>query len=430
MKIEPDAVQKYYESRQDEFRIPEQVRVVYVTLTLDALLPDLQVEQAEVRKYYDEHQRDFGMPETRQASHILIAADKSVGADARQKARAQAEQIAAELKQNPNNFAELAKKHSQDPGSAAKGGDLGTFNRGAMVKAFDAAVFNMKPGEISAPVETEYGYHIIRVTGITPGQIKSFEQVRPEIENELKKQRAGRRFAELAEQFNNTVFEQSDSLKPAAELIKQTPQASGWITRTGTQEARLNNPKLLQAIFSEDVLVNKRNTEAIEISPGTIVAARVIEHQSARVKPFEDVKDIVRSKLIQSRASQLAAQHGRELLDQLRQGKGVQPGWSSPQLVSRGDPKGLPEPAVRQVFKADAATLPVYDSAAAPDGYMLLRVSRIVEPQKIDTAQQKQLAESLAQIVGEEQFLVYLSSLKSKAKVSLNKEQFEKSGER
>ena len=370
------------------------------------------------------------MPETRQASHILIAADKNAGAEARQKAQAQAEQIASELKQNPNSFAALAKKYSQDPGSAAKGGDLGTFSRGAMVKAFDAAVFSMKPGEISAPVETEYGYHIIRVTGVTPGQMKSLEQVRPEIENELRKQRAGRRFAELAEQFNNTVFEQSDSLKPAADLIKQAPQKSGWITRTGTQEARLNNPKLLQAIFAEDVLVNKRNTEAVEIAPGTIVAARVIEHKPASVQPFEAVKEAVQTRIIQSRASQLAAQHGRELLDQLRQGKGVQPGWSSPQLVSRGDPKGLPEPAVRQVFKADAAKLPGYDGVEAPGGYMLLRVSRIVEPQKIDTAHQKQLSESLSQIVGEEQFAVYLASLKSKAKVSLNKEQFEKSGER
>jgi peptidyl-prolyl cis-trans isomerase D len=300
-----------------------------------------------------------------------------------------------------------------------------------MVKAFDAAVFNMKPGEISAPVETEYGYHIIRVTGVTPGQIKPLEQVRSEIENELRKQRAGRRFAELAEQFNNTVFEQSDSLKPAAELVKQPPQTSGWITRTGTQEARLNNPKLLQTIFSEDVLVNKRNTEAVEISPGTIVAARVIEHKPARVQPFEDVKDVVQARLVQNRASQLAAQAGREQLEQLRQGKGVQPGWSTAQLVSRANPKDFAEPALRQVFKADAVNLPAYAGVEAPGGgYMLLRISRIVEPQKVDTAQQKQISESLAQIVGEEQFSVYLASLKAKAKVSLNKDQFEKSGER
>ncbi len=155
VKIDADAARKYYESQQDEFRIPEQVRVEYVALSLEALLPQIQLEQAEVKKYYEEHQREFGVAETRQASHILIAADKTAGAEAREQAKTRAEEIAAELKQNPNKFAELAKKHSQDPGSAAKGGDLGTFSRGAMVKAFDAAVFGMKPGDVSAPVETD-----------------------------------------------------------------------------------------------------------------------------------------------------------------------------------------------------------------------------------------------------------------------------------
>jgi peptidyl-prolyl cis-trans isomerase D len=246
----------------------------------------------------------------------------------------------------------------------------------------------------------------------------------------LKKQRAGRDFAQLAEQFNNTVFEQSDSLAPAAELIKQTPRSSGWITRTGTQEPPLGNPKLLQAIFSEDVLVNKRNTEAIEVSPGTLVAARVIEHRPARVQALDDVKDVVRSKLVQNRAIELAAQEGRERLEQLRQGKDAQVAWSAPQLVSRGDPKGFSDPAVSQVFKADAVKLPSYTGLEVPgEGFMLLRITRVTSPQKTDTARQKQLSESLAQIVGEEQFAVYLASLKSKAKVSLNKEQFEK-GER
>jgi peptidyl-prolyl cis-trans isomerase D len=387
----------------------------------------VQIDQAEAKKHYDENQRQFGVPESRQASHILIAVDKSAGPDARAKAKAQAEQIAAEARKNPASFAELAKKHSQDPGSAANGGDLGTFTRGSMTKAFDDAVFSMKVGEISAPVETEYGYHIIRVTGVTPGQMKSFEQVRPDVEKELKKQRAGRRLAELAEQFNNIVFEQSDSLKPAADLIKATPQQSGWITRSGAEDARLNNPKFLQAVFSEDVLVSKRNTEAIEIAPGTIVAARVIEHRPSAVQPFDEVKAAIEKKVVQQRANELAAKEGRAQLDQLKAGKDAQLAWSAPQLVSRTDPKGFTEPTLRQVFKLDAATLPAYTGVEAPGGgYMLLKVTRVVEPSKIDTAQQKQLGEALAQLIGEEQFNAYIASLKSKAKVSLNKERFEK----
>jgi peptidyl-prolyl cis-trans isomerase D len=427
VKLEDDAAKKYYDAHQDEFRLPEQVRVQYVTLSLESLLPQIQVDAAEVKKYYDEHQRQFGVPESRQASHILIAADKSASAEAKSKAKTLAEQIYSDVKKNPAAFADLAKKHSQDPGSAAKGGDLGSFARGSMVKAFDDAVFNMKVGEISPPVESEYGYHIIRVTGVTPAQLRSFEQARPEIEKEIKKQLAGRRFAELAESFNNTVFEQSDSLKPAADLLKVAPRESGWITRNGAEEAQLNNPKLIQAIFSEDVRVNKRNTEAIEAGPGTIVAARVIELKPSAMQPFADVKTSIEKKLVQTRASQLAAQEGRQQLEQLRQGKAPQISWDAPQLVSRADPKGLPEPVLRQVFKADTAKLPSYTGVEAPGGgFVLIKLTRVEEPEKVDRTQQKSISEGLAQVVGEEQFTAYMASLKQKAKIKLDKEQFEK----
>jgi peptidyl-prolyl cis-trans isomerase D len=426
-KLDEDAAKKYYDSHQEEFRVPEQVRVEYVTLSLDALLPQIQVDPAEVKKYYDANQRQFGVPESRQASHILIAADPSAGDEARKKARAQAEQIAAELKKNPAAFAALAKKYSQDPGSAAKGGELGSFSRGSMVKAFDDAVFGMKVGETSGPIETEYGYHIIRVTGSTPAQLRNFEQARPEIEKELKKQQAGRRYAEVADSFNNTVFEQSDSLKPAADLLKVAPRTSGWITRSSAEDPLLNNPKFLQAVFAEDVRVNKRNTEAIEIAPGTIVAARVIEHKPSAMQPFPEVKARIEKQLIQQRASQLAIQEGRQQLEQVRAGKDTQLKWDAPQVVSRTEPKGLPEPVLRQIFKADASKLPAYTGVEAPDGgFVLIKVTRVISPEKVDRAQQKSLSEGLAQVIGEEQFKSYMASLKQKADVKLNREQIEK----
>jgi peptidyl-prolyl cis-trans isomerase D len=427
VKLEEDAAKKYYDSRQDEFRLPEQVRVEYVTLSIDSLAPQVQVAEADAKKFYESNQRQFGVGETRQASHILIAVDKAAGDDAKKKARAQAEQIYNEVKKNPNAFAELAKKHSQDPGSAAKAGDLGTFGRGSMVKAFDDAVFGMKVGEVSQPIETEYGYHVIRVTGINPAQLKSFEEARPTIERELKKQQAAQRFAQLADTFNNTLFEQSDTLKGAAEAIKATPKTSGWISRNGTDDPLLNNPKLIQAIFSDDVRVNKRNTEAVEIGPGTIVGARVIEHKPSALQPFADVKAAIEKKLVQTRASQLAAQEGRNQLEQLKQGKAVEVAWEGTQTISRADNKGLPEAVVRQVFKADTTKLPSYTGVEAPNGgFVLLRVSRVVEPEKTDRAQAKSLNEGLAQVIGEEQFNAYLASLKAKAKVKIDKEQFEK----
>jgi peptidyl-prolyl cis-trans isomerase D len=428
VKLEADAAKKYYESHTDEFRVPEQVRVEYVTLSADSVAPQVHVEPADVQKYYDSNARQFGVAESRQASHILFAVDKAAGDEAKKKARAQAEKIYEEVKKNPSAFAELAKKHSQDPGSAANGGDLGSFSRGSMVKAFDDAVFGMKAGEISPPVESEYGYHVIRVTGITPAQMKTLDQARPEIEKELRKQLVGQRYAQFAETLNNTLFEQADSLKPAADAVKAAPRTSNWISRSGgAQDPLLNNPKLIQAIFSDDVLVNKRNTEAIEVAPGTIVGARVVEHKPSAVQPLTDVKEAIEKKLVQTRASQLAAQEGRQQLEQLRQGKSPELSWDAPQLVSRGDPKGMPEPVLRQVFKADESKLPSYTGVEAPGGgYVLLKVTRIVDPQKTDRAQAKSLADGLAQVVGEEQFNAYLVSLKAKAKVKLEKDQFEK----
>jgi peptidyl-prolyl cis-trans isomerase D len=161
-----------------------------------------EVTADEIKQFYEQNLSQYAKAEERQASHILITVDKSGGDAAKTKARALAEQISNDLRKDPSKFAELAKKYSQDPGSAAKGGDLGAFSRGSMVKAFDDAVFSMKPGEISQPVESEYGYHVIRVTAVNPGQMRSFGEARAEIEKELKKQRVSRVYAETAEKLN------------------------------------------------------------------------------------------------------------------------------------------------------------------------------------------------------------------------------------
>ncbi|MGE0559976.1 MAG: SurA N-terminal domain-containing protein [Burkholderiales bacterium] len=426
VKLEADAARKYYDSHQDEFRVPEQVRVEYLTLSADILAAQMQPVAAEVRKAYDENSSRYEVKESRQASHILITPDAGGGAEAKQKAKAKAEMLYAQLKKNPKEFAALAKQHSQDPGSAAKGGDLGFFERGAMVKPFDDAVFSMKPGDIAPPVESEFGYHVIRLTAVRGGKAKTFEEARPEIEAELKKQSAGRKFAELAEAFSNTLFEQSDSLKAAAELIKSTPQKSGWLTRNGAENALLGNPKLLQAVFSEDVLKNKRNSEAIEVAPGVLLAARVAEHKPSAVQPFDQVSGALMKKLTLQQAAQLAAQEGRARLEALRAGKEAQVTWSAPLLASRGDPKGIPGEALRQAFKADVGKLPVYaGTEAGGGGYTLVRVSGVQEAAG-DKEKQNAIAQTLRQVSGQAELAAYLASLKQKTPVNIRKDAIER----
>jgi peptidyl-prolyl cis-trans isomerase D len=300
-----------------------------------------------------------------------------------------------------------------------------------MVKAFDDAVFSMKPGDISQPVETEFGYHIIRLAGIRAGKAKSFEEARPEIESELKKQLASRKYAELAESFSNTLFEQSDSLKPAADLIKAAPQKSGWISRNGAENALLGNPKLLQAVFSEDVLKNKRNTEAIEVASGVLVAARVLEHKPSAVQPFDQVSAALIKKLTLQQAAQLAAQEGRARLTAIREGKDAgkdaQIVWSAPQMASRGDPKGMPVDALRQAFKSDVSKVPAYAGVEVAGGnYMLIRISKVQEAAEGAKDKQNAIAQTLRQVSGQAELAAYLASLKLKSDVKIRKEMVEK----
>jgi peptidyl-prolyl cis-trans isomerase D len=429
VKLDADAAKKYYDSHQEEFRTPEQVRIEFVVFSGEGLLAQIQPPVADVRKAYEENLKRFEVKEARQASHILIMADAT--AESKKKAKARADEIYAQVNKNPKDFAALAKQNSQDPGSAANGGDLGFFERGSMVKAFDDAVFSMKPGDISQPVETEFGYHIIRLAGIRAGKAKSFEEARPEIESELKKQLASRKYAELAESFSNTLFEQSDSLKPAADLIKAAPQKSGWISRNGAENALLGNPKLLQAVFSEDVLKNKRNTEAIEVASGVLVAARVLEHKPSAVQPFDQVSAALIKKLTLQQAAQLAAQEGRARLTAIREGKDAgkdaQIVWSAPQLASRGDPKGMPVDALRQAFKTDVSKVPAYAGVEVAGGnYMLIRISKVQEAAEGAKDKQNAIAQTLRQVSGQAELAAYLASLKLKSDVKIRKEMVEK----
>lgn len=429
VKLDAGAAKQYYDANPAEFRIPEQVRVEYLTLSAELLQQQAQPDPAEARKYYEANRSQFEVKESRQAAHIFVSADAGAGAEARQKARARAEEIYQQLQKAPAGFAEMAKKRSEDPGSAANGGDLGYIGRGSMkdVPEFEAALYQLKPGEISAPVETRLGYHIIRLTAVLPAQSQGLDEVRGQIEQELRKQLAGRRFAELADGFNNVVYEQSESLKPAADLIRTAPQVSGWITRLRAAEPLLNNPRLLAQVFSDEVLRNKRNTEAIEVAPGTLVAARVVEHKPESVQPFEEVRSVLEKRIALRAAGRLAVEEGRRLLGELTQGKSVQIAWSAPQIASRAEFRNIPEPVVRQAFRLDTSKLPAFAGVENPQvEYTLVRVSRVQEAGDLPPEKAGELAGALRRVLAQEFMAAYVAALKQKSGVTINKEFLEK----
>jgi peptidyl-prolyl cis-trans isomerase D len=317
-------LQAYYDKNKDKYQSAESADIEYIVLDIESLRQSITLNEQDLKSYYEQNLQRLSSKEERRASHILITAAKDSPEAEKKIARAKAEELLKLVKAKPASFADVARKNSQDPGSAVKGGDLDFFGRGAMVKAFEDAAFSMKKSDISDLVESEFGYHIIQLTDIKAAKAQSFESLRPSLEADLKKQQAQRKYAELAETFSNTVYEQSDSLKPVADKLKLNIQKANQVARQATQpQGVLSHPGLLQAIFSEASLQKQRNTEAIEVAPSTLVSARVVKHQPAATLPLVEVKEFVKRALTQEKAAELAKAQGEQRLSALKASTGA-----------------------------------------------------------------------------------------------------------
>jgi peptidyl-prolyl cis-trans isomerase D len=416
-------VKQFYDSNPAAFQVPEEVKLEYVLLSPDALGAQFAIDPADVRKAYDANLRNYGKPEERQAAHILIAVKPDASDADKAAAKKKAEEIDAEAKKSPPKFAELAKKYSQDPGSAPQGGDLGFFARdGSMVKPFEDAVFSMKPGEISAPVQSDFGWHIIKLIDVHPAKVQSFDEVKGQIEQDLKRQRASAKFAEAADQMQNLVYEQADSLEPVAKALNVKVQSTPLLSRAQVQALARNNQKLVQAIFSPDSLQAKRNTDAIEVAPSMLMAARVTEYKPASPRPFDDVKAEIRRQLEQKAASERAVAAGKAKLELLQQGKDAGVSFGKPVTLTRNQPQpGVPAAALGAIFQVDVSKLPGYaGSTNERGGYSLYRVERVITPPPADAAKVTAFAGRVGDQVGRELASAYLASLRSKADVKIN----------
>ncbi|MFA5172029.1 MAG: peptidylprolyl isomerase, partial [Sulfuriferula sp.] len=332
----------------------------------------------------------------------------------------------------PASFAELAKQNSEDPGSAAEGGDLGWFPRNAMVKPFADAVFTMKPNEIKGPVATDFGYHIIMLSGIKPAQTQPFEMVKSAIVSELQKQQAGKLFADAAERFSNQVYEQSTELASAAKAQNLPVLNSDWVTKIGGANAGvLNSPKMMTALFSDDVLKNRRNSEAIEVAPNKLVSARLLEYKPATVQALAVVSDKIASLLVQQQTRSAAQKQGEQVLSQLRAGK--EPAsikWSAFQLISRVHAEDVPPKLVEPIFAADEKAMPSYVGGVDVEGnYQLVRVTRVLPGTTPDATKLLAMQTQLANIIAQQAFADYLASLTKSAKITIAKSALEKSAQ-
>ena len=327
--------------------------------------------------------------------------------------------MAAEPSSSEFFFAISAKKNSDDdPGSAERGGDLDYFSRGAMVKPFDDAVFAMKPGEISNVVESDFGYHIIQLTGQRGGEKKSFDSVRAEIEAEVKKQLAQKRYAEAAEQFTNTVYEQSDSLQPAIDKLK-LEKRSATVQRAPAPGAggALASAKLLEAVFGNDAVHNKRNTDAVEVGPNQLASARIVEYQPARTLPLAEVKDQVRDRLVGQQASALAKKEGQALLAQLQKaGDSALPATA---VIGRAGAQDMPRSMIDAVLSADAAKLPAPVGVdLGEQGYMVAKVMQVL-PRDPALGSEQTMQSQYAQAIASAEMQAYYAALKTRYKAEI-----------
>lgn len=418
--VEPEEVQAYYEKHKDKFRVPEQVKLEFVMLSANSLIPGMQVSDEEAQAFYQSNAAKFQGDEQRRASHILIGFGVSPTPEAKAEARKKAEKVLEEVRQNPDKFEELAKKHSQDPGSAEKGGDLGLFGRGAMVKPFEDAVFSMKPGAVSDLVESEFGYHIIKLTEIQ-GQSPTFESLKPKIRAELMYQKALNKFVEQAENFSNMVYEQSGSLKPAAEAFDLQVQTTDWLSREEGAKF-FKNDRLMEMVFSDEVLQDRRNTEAVEVAPNTLLAARVAEHKPEAPREFEEVKQGIEDFLKLEKATKLAVEKGEAVLANLRQGKNAgNLEWIPPVTVDRHNAQGLTDQVMLHVFKIDASELPAYAGVTNDNkGYLLIKVSDVSSGLEVEETELKSAEMALEAALAAEYEAAYIESLRKDSEISIN----------
>lgn len=392
-------IKNYYATHRAEFTEPEKIRAEYLTLTVDAAMSGIAVSDKEISDFYQLNAARLGQPEQRSASHILIAVDKSADAASKARARAKAIALTAELQKMPTRFAEVARKESQDPGSAAQNGSLGSFARGAMVKPFDDAVFSMKTGEIRGPVESEFGFHIIRLDGIQPASVVPLESVRTDIATEIRKQKAQKKFSELAENFSNLVYEKADSLKPAADAMKLTVQATDWMSSKNAPAPFLN-PKLGALVFSADSIKTKQNTEAVEVAPGVLVAARVLDYRPAAMRALNEVQPSIEQKLRAERSAKLLTEKAEDVMKQLRLGNESGLRWSEFKTVSRQQTAGLDGESMAAIFRIDTRKLPAYTGLLNRDGsYRIVRISRVLESANPDPALAASIKTGIQQVM-------------------------------
>jgi peptidyl-prolyl cis-trans isomerase D len=418
-KVTDDEIKAHYDEHAKEFMSPEQVVLDYIELKKSAFFDKVQVKDADLQAAYQKEIANLA--EQRRAAHILIEVNDKMN-DAQ--AKAKIEEIQQRLAKG-EDFAALAKEFSQDPGSAAKGGDLGYAGKGVYDPAFEESLYALNKDQVSAPVRSEFGWHLIKLLGVEAPSVPTFASLKDKLTHDLKADLVEQKFVDVSKQLEDAAFEASDLAQPAQDLgLKvQTTPAFG---RDGGADGIIANRAVIQAAFSPEVLEEGANSSVIELDPETAVVVRSKEHRQPEQLPLAAVSDAIRAQLLKQHASDAVKAKGDALLAGLRDGKipltakqdGVS--WKVVEAATRSQ-EGL-EPSVLQALfrmpKPEGKDKPVYSSLTAADGsFVIVRLNGVNHAAAPTDQEKVQYRRFLASRAGQQDFASFRAQLESKAKI-------------
>ncbi len=428
ISVSDDEVNTYYEQNVAVFSTPQEIGVDYVELDLAEMARQIEFSDTEIKEYYEQNRQSYvSQPEQRKVRHILIPVNSAVD---EQQAREKIDELAQRIKAG-EDFAEVAKAESQDPGSASQGGDLGFIGLGVMDKAFEEAAFQLDKNQLSQPVRSRFGYHLIEVTDIKAVEIKPFDQVRDQILSDLQTEQAEKRFYEEVDKLNNLSYEIPDSLEPVAEELGLELKHSPMFTATGG-EGLFSNQRVIAAAFSDEVLNENRNSELIELSDTHVLVLRLREQKAASQRPLEEVRESIIGRIKQQQAKELAAKDANAALARLkdfeapkRVAADYQQKWQDIGFIKR-NPSA--EDKLDNQIREAAFTLPhpqnnqpELSSLTLPGGdAVVLALYDVKDGEPTDKTDLQAIRQQQANLSGQIDYNAYLAYLQSMADITRN----------
>jgi peptidyl-prolyl cis-trans isomerase D len=420
-------IDAYYKQHQTDFVSPERVSLQYVEVSQADAKPATAPSDADLKKRYDDEKQRFVQPEQRLVSHILVNVPKNATPAQQKAALAKAEGIASQA--TSANFAKLAAEDSEDLGSKRQGGDLGWLEKGVATQAFDDALFGLQKGQISKPVLSDEGYHIIWLRDVRSGMTKPFAEVREQLVKELQGAGRDKGYNDLAGKLTDKTYQNPASLEPAAQALNLPIKTTALFARTGG-DGLAANPKVIQAAFSEDVLAQGNNSSLIDLGNSHAVVIRVDKHLPAAPQPLADVRDSVSRKILDERAVAAARQAADALLDRLRKGESmdavaasVGAKLQSATDVVRSQPV-LPPALSEQVFALPhpAGGKPQFDAVPLADGgYAVFALDKVqgADMSKVPAEQRSMLQQQMAKAYGAEATHEFIEQLRARVEIKI-----------